>query len=272
MLSKFYILLTGTLLILVPNSCKTTTNTQNSDIRIDTEFGSMYVKLYTDTPKHRENFLSLVKNHYFDDLLFHRVIPSFMIQGGDPDSKNAPVGALLGNGGPDYTLEPEIVSSHFHKRGVLAAAREGDASNPYRLSSGSQFYIVTGRTYTDDELNKIENYIQQQTFQNLYFRILEEQKKLAEQSGQTPDLNLLSAIASDSARIRMSQLPLFRFSPEQRTVYKTIGGAPHLDNSYTVFGEVVQGMEVADKIASLERDKNDRPLHDVKMKISLIKK
>lgn len=272
MVSKFNILVTGIFLFLIPYSCKTTTNTQNSDIRIDTEFGTMYVRLYTDTPIHRENFLSLVKNHYYDDLLFHRVIPSFMIQGGDPDSKNAPAGALLGNGGPGYTMEAEIFPHHFHKRGVLAAAREGDLSNPYRRSSGSQFYIVTGRTYTDDELNKIENYIQQQTFQNLYLRILEEIKKQAGQSVQSPDPNLLSAIAADSAQIRMSQLPLFRFSPEQRTIYKTIGGAPHLDNSYTVFGEVVQGLEIADKIASLERDKNDRPLHDVKMKISLIKK
>ncbi len=272
MISKLNIISSTILSLLLQVSCKTTTNTYNSDVRIDTEFGTMYIKLYTDTPIHRKNFLSLVKNHYYDDLLFHRVIPSFMIQGGDPGSRNASSGSLLGNGGPDYTLEAEILSSHFHKRGVIAAAREGDAINPYRRSSGSQFYIVTGRTYTDDELNKIENYIQQQTFQSLYFQYLEEIKKHAEQSGKNLDIDLLSAIATDSAQNRIRQIPLFHFSSEQRSIYKSLGGAPHLDNSYTIFGEVVEGIEVADKISSLERDKNDRPLHDVRMKISFVKK
>lgn len=271
MFSKFLNILIGTILLLVSNTCKTTTNTSYSDLNIDTDFGTMCVKLYTDTPLHHENFLSLVKMHYFDGLLFHRVIPSFMIQGGDPDSKNAPSGMLLGNVGPGYTIEAEIVPNHFHKRGVLSAARESDSSNPFRRSGASQFYIVTGRTYTDEELDKIENYIQQQTYQNLYLRWQEELKNQVKQSGQTPDVALLSAISTDLARNRMLHLPFFHFSPEQRSIYKTIGGAPHLDNLYTVFGEVVQGIESADKMASLERDKNDRPLHDVKMKISLVK-
>lgn len=194
------------------------------DVIIQTSFGDIKIKLYEKTPRHRENFIKLAMQGYYDGTLFHRVIPDFMIQGGDPESKNAPAGKRLGNGGPDYTIPFEYVPEYFHKRGAVAAARLPDDFNPERESSGSQFYIVQGRTFTDEELNKIEK-----------------------KTGHVIPAN-------------------------QREVYKTLGGAPHLDGAYTVFGEVIEGMEVVDKIAQLPRDKYDRPLTNVPMKIIVVDK
>ncbi len=189
----------------------------NTKVLIKTTMGDIVVKLYDTTETHRDNFIKLVKEHYYDGLLFHRVITDFMIQGGDPTSKNAPAGKMLGNGGPGYTLPAEILPKYYHKRGALAAARTGDQMNPTRRSSGSQFYIVTGRVYTDAELNKLEK-----------------------------SMNT-------------------KFTPEQRKAYTTVGGTPFLDGQYTVFGEVVKGMDVVDKISRVPRDKNDRPKQDVKI-------
>lgn len=186
-------------------------------VKITTNMGNIVVKLYGKTPQHRDNFIKLVKEKYYDGVLFHRVINQFMIQGGDPDSKTAEPKQVLGNGGPGYTIPFEYVPEYFHKRGVIAAARLGDRENPEKASSGSQFYIVQGRTFTDEELNKIESRTNHE------------------------------------------------FTAEQRQVYKTVGGTPHLDGSYTVFGEVVSGMDVVDKIARVVTDENDRPVEDVKI-------
>ncbi len=186
-------------------------------VLIKTTMGDIKVKLYDKTVNHRENFLKLVKEHYYDSLLFHRVIPHFVIQGGDPDSKYAKPGQLLGEGDPGYTIPAEICPEYFHKRGALAAARTGDQMNPTRRSSGSQFYIVVGKVYSDQELDMIEK--------------------------------------------RFNT----KFTPEQRKVYTTIGGTPFLDGQYTVFGEVIEGMDVVDKIANVERDENDRPKQDVRI-------
>ncbi len=195
-------------------------------VKLTTDSGVIVLRLYNQTPLHRDNFLKLVKQHYFDSLLFHRVIKNFMIQGGDPDSKNAKPGILLGNGGPSYTIPAEFDTSLFHKKGVLAAAREGDNVNPKKASSGSQFYIVQGKKFTDAGLDSVETF-----------------------------------------RLKGRKLPL-----SYREVYKTIGGAPHLDMNYTVFGEVESGLEVVDKIASAARDSNNRPLNDIRMKMRIIKK
>ncbi len=184
---------------------------------IHTDLGDMVVRLYDATPKHRDNFLKLAREGFYDSLLFHRVIPGFMIQGGDPNSRHARPRQMLGNGGPGYTLPAEIKPTLFHKRGALAAARLGDNVNPERRSSGSQFYIVTGRRFTDAELDRIER--------------------------------------------RMG----IKIPPEHREVYKTEGGAPFLDGAYTVFGEVVEGMDVAEKIAGQPRDRFDRPTKDIHM-------
>jgi len=193
---------------------------KDEKIQLTTDSGIIIIKLYDKTPLHRDNFIKLAKQHYFDSLLFHRVIKNFMIQGGDPGSKYAEQGDELGNGSPGYTISAEIDSSLFHKRGVLAAARESDDINPAKASSGSQFYIVQGRIFTDAGLDSVETY-----------------------------------------RLKR-KIPLW-----QREVYKTIGGAPHLDMSYTVFGEVEKGMEVVDKIANAATDNNNRPLKDIRMKI-----
>jgi cyclophilin family peptidyl-prolyl cis-trans isomerase len=184
-------------------------------VLIKTNMGNLKVKLYNETPLHRDNFIKLVKDKYYDSTLFHRVISGFMIQGGDPDSKKATKGQMLGNGGPDYTIPAEFVPEKFHKKGALAAARTGDDINPKKESSGSQFYIAQGKAYSDAELNMFEQ--------------------------------------------RMGK----KFTPAQRAAYKTVGGTPHLDGSYTVFGELVEGFDVLDKIAVVPGDQMNRPLEDV---------
>ena len=200
------------------------------DVLIQTTMGDITIRLSDSTPLHRDNFLKLVKVGYFDSLLFHRVIKDFMIQGGDPNSKNAAAGVPLGNGGPGYTVPAEFRKTLFHKKGVIAAARTGDNVNPQKASSGSQFYIVQGKVFRNGELDTLE--IQ---------------------------------------RLNGRKIPV-----EQREVYKTIGGTPHLDQNYTVFGEVIKGLDVIDKIAALETSKGqdrDRPVKDVRIiKARLIKR
>ncbi|MBP5759196.1 MAG: peptidylprolyl isomerase [Bacteroidales bacterium] len=201
---------------------KGVTNNKKSYVLLQTDYGNMKILLYEETPLHRENFIKLVKSGFYDGLLFHRVINGFMIQGGDPDSRNAQPGAMLGNGGPGYTIPAEFVPKYFHKKGVIAAAREGDNVNPMKESSGSQFYIVQGRIYNEAIMQKI-----------------------AAQMNKT-------------------------FSAEQIKAYGTIGGSPWLDNDYTVFGEVVEGLDVIDKIAAVKCGPNDRPVEDVKMTMKII--
>jgi peptidyl-prolyl cis-trans isomerase B (cyclophilin B) len=191
-------------------------------VEIRTDLGTMVVELYNETPQHRDNFLKLVKEHYYDSLLWHRVIPAFMIQGGDPNSKHAAANVPLGNGGPNYTIPAEIIPGLIHKKGALAAARQGDQVNPEKRSSGSQFYIVQGKTFSEQEMNMVAG-------RNSRFG--------------TP----------------------VTYTPEQIKTYGTLGGAPHLDGAYTVFGEVVEGLDVIDKIAVVERNPQDRPLTDIHM-------
>ena len=215
MKSKFIIIM------IILFSAISTLSSQSVKIVIHTEYGDIQAILYDKTPLHRDNFVKLIKSRYYDSLLFHRVIADFMIQGGDPMSRNAKPGQMLGSGGPDYTIPFEYVPEYYHKRGALAAARMPDNINPKKESSGSQFYIVQGRKFTMDELN------------------------ILEQRG-------------------------FKLTEEQKQIYSTIGGSPHLDGQYTVFGEVVSGMEVIDKIASLPTDRNNRPLQDVKFTIEIV--
>ncbi len=220
------VLLLGAFLFTTPACSQIKVHKQKPTyVLIKTTMGNIKVMLYPRTIHHTQNFIKLVKQHYYDGLLFHRVIPGFVIQGGDPDSRDAKPGQMLGNGGPGYTIPAEICPEYFHKRGALAMAREGDQVNPTRRSSGSQFYIVVGKVYTDEQLNALE--------QRLHTK----------------------------------------FTPEQRKAYTTIGGTPFLDGQYTVFGQVVQGMDVVDKIANVQRDKNDRPKKDVKIiSMKIVKK
>lgn len=199
------------------------------DVLLQTNYGDIIIRLSDSTPLHRDNFLKLVKSHYYDSVLFHRVIKNFMIQAGDPESKHAKPGEPLGNGGPDYTIPAEFRQTLFHKKGVIAAARTGDAVNPTKASSGSQFYIVQGKIFTDAGLDSVETY-------------------------------------------RLKR----KIPPDQREVYKIIGGTPHLDQNYTVFGEVMKGLDVVDTIAAVPTSKaqdRDRPLQDVRInKAKLIKR
>lgn len=192
----------------------------NTYALISTEYGDMKVKLYNTTPAHRDNFIKLANESFYDSLLFHRVIEGFMIQGGDPDSKGAAPNQMLGQGGPGYTLPAEIGALHF--KGALAAARLGDRQNPQRNSSGSQFYIVDGQPLTEENMQNLE-----QNFGKDY-------------------------------------------TPEQRQRYLEVGGSPVLDGEYTVFGEVVEGLDVIDKIAAVPTGQANRPVRDVRMTVKII--
>lgn len=237
-------------------------------VLLETTFGEIELALYNETPQHRDNFIKLVNEGVYDGVLFHRVINNFMIQTGDPDSKNATVDALLGSGGPGYDIPAEIVYPKlFHKRGALAAAREGDETNPERKSSGSQFYIVTGRRYSEYQLNAMVERLSEQAkaikFQTLARERLPEIETLQAQGDTTALMNLQNELIKQTEEW-YAQNPV-QFTQQQIDAYSTIGGTPHLDGTYTVFGEVVRGMDVVDKIQNVNTGKYDRPVDDVKI-------
>lgn len=237
-------------------------------VEIKTTEGDLTVRLFGDTPRHRDNFVKLAKEGYYNGVLFHRVINEFMVQTGDPDSKTAPAGKMLGSGGPGYDIEAEIVyPTHFHKRGALAAARQGDQVNPERRSSGSQFYIVTGKAYNDSTLNQMERQLQMMQKQNIFNDLAREHRDSIMTLRRNRDQAGLQALQDELVAItekKAAEAPA-RLTAEQREAYTTTGGTPHLDNQYTVFGEVVNGMDVIDKIEKVETDSHDRPLKDVKI-------
>lgn len=254
------------------SNSQTTTETmnQNSDtttVKLETTAGDITVMLYNDTPAHRDNFVKLVNEGYYDGTLFHRVIKDFMIQAGDPDSKGAAPGVMLGSGGPDYTLPAEIVyPAHFHKRGVLAAARQGDQVNPERRSSGSQFYIVTGQVYNDSTLNNYAKSMRVARINDIFQRLrTENYDRIKELSlaRNTEALNQLRDQMVAQAEAEADATPIF--TAEQKEAYTTVGGTPHLDGQYTVFGEVTDGMEIVDAIQSVATGTQDRPVEDVKI-------
>ncbi len=261
-------------------SCSNSTDGSNEEtgkngkpkILIETDFGNMEVILYDETPLHRDNFLKLTSDGYFNGLLFHRVIENFMIQGGDPSSKKGESAELIGSGGPGYTIPAEINDSLIHKKGVIAAARKEDNVNPEKKSSGSQFYIVQGTIFTDEQLDLIEKQNNKTNLQTIFSEIFEEKEIKYLAQDKEPDYNKIYDEARNKAEEKISGKEPFRFSEKARETYKTIGGTPHLDGSYTVFGEVVSGIDVIDKIASVEVDSNNKPLNDIKMKISLTNK
>lgn len=244
------------------------TDTSSVKVKVETTLGNFTVLLYGDTPLHRDNFVKLVKEGYYNGTLFHRVINEFMVQAGDPDSKTAKPGQQLGAGGPGYTIPAEIVyPRHFHKRGALAAARQGDQVNPMKESSGSQFYIVTGKKVTDAEMAQLENYARNTAMQN-YFNnlVMKNQDEIARlrQNNDREGLGKLQEklIAETEAHFTDSTELV---TPEMKQAYKSVGGTPHLDNAYTVFGEVIDGMETVDKIEKVQTDRSDRPKEDVKI-------
>ena len=214
------------LIMLISFNVSAQKSKKTTKVLISTKYGDIKLQLYNETPLHRDNFIKLVKEGFYDSTLFHRVIAGFMIQGGDPDSKNAKKGVMLGNGGPGYTIPAEFNNKFIHKKGALAAARMGDGVNPEKASSGSQFYIVQGKKYSKEELDQF---------------LKRRGKEIS-------------------------------YTEEQYKIYETVGGTPHLDMEYTIFGEVIEGLEVVDKIAAVAKGRGDRPKEDVSMTIKLTRK
>lgn len=250
------------------------TSGQEKVVVLTTEFGTMKIKLYNDTPLHRDNFLKLAKKGFYNDLLFHRVIGNFMIQGGDPESKNAPASKHLGAGDVGYTIPSEFVfPKHYHKKGALAAARQGDQVNPEKRSSGCQFYIVQGKRMSDAELDRWESQMQRKAKDARFFEVVksrtEEIKKLRA-AKNTAGLQALQAEIDALVASELTDDKLPHLTPEMRKDYSTIGGTAFLDNEYTVFGEVIEGLEVIDKIAEVKTLPGDRPEKDIKMKIEVL--
>lgn len=243
-------------------------DTTSVKVKLTTSLGDIVLLLYGDTPRHRDNFVKLVKEGYYDNTLFHRVIDSFMIQAGDPLSRTAAPGQRLGTGGPDYTIEAEInFPTHFHKRGALAAARQGDQVNPTKRSSGSQFYIVTGKRILPAQLDamkiQLKNKQMQSTFNGLASSYIDEIRSL-QAAGDTAALRVLQEkLIAETEKI-VAEHPL-ALTPEMEKAYTEIGGTPHLDGDYTVFGEVLQGMDVIEKIEKAETDPSDRPKEDIRI-------
>ncbi len=235
--------------------------------KIETAYGNMVFILYDKTPLHKENFEKLIEQGYFDGLLFHRVIDNFMIQGGDPNSRNAEPEKFLGEGGPGYTIPAEFDDNIFHKKGVIAAAREGDDVNPEMRSAGSQFYIVKGKVFTDEDIKKVEDRINASRLNKLIIKYQKEAEEKAFETGGVIDYQVIIPEARNKAEQEFKKEGYYKIPDFKRKVYQTIGGTPHLDNAYTVFGEVIEGLEVIDKIAAVETDENDRPVKDVKMRI-----
>lgn len=252
-------------------ACNAQTGNENTVISIKTTLGDIKIKLYDNTPIHRDNFIKLIQTGFFDGILFHRVIKDFMIQAGDPLTK---AGSLSNSSDTlnTYSIPAEFRADNFHKKGALAAAREGNDINPDMRSSGTQFYIVQGIKYNDDDLNQAEQRINSNLKQGIFKKIIKE---------TTDSLILSNTVINESEVQEIASMKLFQFLADhkdyhindaQRAIYKTIGGVPRLDGTYTVFGEVLEGLDVVDKISAVKTDSNDKPLEDVKIiKIKIIR-
>ncbi len=245
-----------------------TTNSKMTKVKLETTMGDIVVELYNETPQHRDNFVKLVQEGYYDGVLFHRVIKDFMIQTGDGNSKTAGPDATLGDGDPGYTIPAEFVyPKYFHKRGALAAARTGDQVNPERRSSGSQFYIVTGKIYSSDELKMMTQRLATVKKQDIFRRLVNENHAQIETLQRNQDnegLNELQNRLIQQTEAEAAQSP-FSLTDEQIDAYTSVGGTPHLDGQYTVFGQVIEGMDVVDKIQNTPTGRMDRPVSDIKI-------
>lgn len=234
-------------------------------VRMDTSLGSIRLRLYNETKAHRDNMVKLAREGYYNGMLFHRVIKDFMIQAGDPESKGARAGMLLGDKDAGYTLQAEILPQYFHKKGALAAARESDNINPERRSSGSHFYIVQGKKFTPEELEAAVEKINTKRYTALFERLKTKRQGEIARYQIKNDYEKLMKIneeLSELTRRKFEEVKL-NLSDEQKKAYTTLGGTPHLDGEYTVFGEVTEGLEILEQIADTETDDNYRPLTDV---------
>lgn len=263
------------LLFSLLSSCKPGVKGDETIVLIETDLGDIKVKLYNETPKHRDNFIKLVQEGFYDNLLFHRVINEFMIQGGDPKSKDADANAMLGDGDVDYQIPAEFrFPQYYHKKGALAAAREGDRENPHRHSSGCQFYIVTGKIFSDRDLNDIEAKRDEDAIHKVVMQLFQENEKNFLELEKSDDMMALQvymdSLRTEARKIYEKGTP-FRFPKEVRETYTTIGGSPWLDDAYTVFGEVTEGMDVVEKIQRVRTNRADRPNEDIKMTMKIVK-
>lgn len=240
-------------------------NAKQTQVLMQTSLGDIELMLYNETPLHRDNFIKLVNEKFYDSLLFHRVIPQFMVQGGDPNSKNATATQSLGDGGPGYTIPAEFNSKFIHKKGALSAARQGDQVNPEKASSGSQFYLVQGQTYTEEQLNNMLLRINEGKFQSAVRAYLfqpenADKLKQAQDLSRTNPNGLNDFLAQFKDSVSYTEV---NYTPEQKKMYTTVGGTPHLDGDYTVYGEVTKGLDVIDKIAATPTAAANRPSEDV---------
>lgn len=247
------------------------TQTKETHVVMDTTLGKITLKLYNETPLHRDNFIKLAKEGQYNGLLFHRVIKEFMVQGGDVTSKDAPMNKQLGAGDLGYTVPAEFIyPKYFHKKGALCAARTGDEVNPERASSASQFYIVTGKVYKDAELAQMEKQLEGRLKQAIFARLQTENKpKIMElyRSGDKEELAILRDTMIGKTELETEKRKdEARIPAEMREAYTTVGGVPFLDNQYTVYGEVVEGLDVVDAIQNVKTNKQDRPAENVVIK------
>ena len=276
---KTNILLILAALVMVFTACgagskKSSDMEKRTQVKIETTMGDIVVELYNETPKHRDNFIKLAKEGMYDSTLFHRVIRQFMIQAGDPESKTANDTAMLDGGDVGYTIPAEFVPKFFHKKGALAAARMGDDVNPNRESSGCQFYIVTGRKFREAQLldmaGQKNNARVDEIFNELARKHMKEIYKLRKAGDNEALLELQDSLEAQAYAQYKEEEP-FMFTPEQLAAYSTIGGAPHLDGAYTVFGQVVSGIETVEKIEGTKTGKADRPVENVRiLKMSVV--
>ena len=252
------------------------TNGQTHQVLISTNMGNMKFMLYDDTPLHRDAFLELVRNGHFNGTLFYRVIPDFMIQGGSKDSRNAPPGKYIGYGDPTKTVNDEILKNRICKKGALCAPRQPDEVNIFKQSDISQFFIIQGRKYSSGQIDTMELAVNRPIKKRIIEEIYTSEKKelfnkLKEEKKYDEARKLADEIKDDIAvKYHLAEGKL-EFTPEQREAYTTIGGSPEIENEYTVFGEILEGMDVIDKIAALKTDKNSRPLKDVVIQIEVLK-
>jgi cyclophilin family peptidyl-prolyl cis-trans isomerase len=259
-LSKLYI----PLILLLTISCTSNQNNEYSTVLIKTTSGDIKIKLYDDTPKHRDNFIRLVNSGFYNDITFHRVIKDFMIQTGDPQFKSLN-GTDLADSLRSYTIPSEILSKYYHKKGAVAAARQGNDINPFMRSSGTQFYIVEGTKYAESELNIAEQQINNNIKQVRFSQYIREVSDSLNATGKTVNPSQIEEIASSKMLSFLMTYQNYHISREQRDSYIKAGGTPRLDATYTVFGEVIEGLNVVDNISSVSTDSHDKPFNDIKI-------
>lgn len=280
-MKKIYCVFISLLLLLSNVSAADNSKKSGTTISIETSKGELQLLLYNETPLHRDNFIKLVESGYYEGLLFHRVIAKFMIQAGDPDSRGAIAGQMLGQGGPDYTIPAEILPGLIHKRGAIAGARLGNDANPLRASSGSQFYIVDGSPVSEANLTRYEEQrigARKNEILNEYIS-REDQNDVRDtfialdgQENTDEYRKLLEDVVSQLSK-EFDGLESLRYTPEHKAIYQNTGGAAHLDGEYTVFGEIIRGWDVIDSIALCDTDKSARPIEDIKiLKVKVLKK